>query len=84
MAMARLRGMKDEPGCPLVEEDLQEMSESITEQAQAGTGYWSEIFTGKPSMIPRLAYRTLLGCAVHFLQQWTVRSNFTAAEHRIR
>lgn len=70
MSLARLRGMKYQPDCPLVEEDLQEMSASIAEQSQAGTGYWSEIFTGKPSNIPRLVYRTVLGCAVHFLQQW--------------
>lgn len=71
MSMARLRGQKKNPECPIVEEDLQEMSESIAEQVQAGSGYWSEIFTGKPSNIPRLVYRTALGCAVHFLQQWT-------------
>lgn len=71
MSMARLRGMKDQPDCPLVEEDLQEMSESIAQQTHAGTGYWSEIFTGKPSNIPRLVYRTFLGCGVHLFQQWT-------------
>ncbi|ORY00957.1 and other transporter-domain-containing protein [Clohesyomyces aquaticus] len=30
-----------------------------------------ECFTGQPSSIPRLVYRTMLGCAIHFLQQWT-------------
>lgn len=71
ISMARLRGTKDDPDNPLVEEDLQEMSESIAEQAKAGTGTWMECFTGKPSNIPRLVYRTILGCSVHFLQQWT-------------
>jgi len=71
MSMARLRGMKNEPDCPLVEEDLQEMSENIAQESKAGTGSWLECFTGKPSKIPRLAYRTFLGCAIHFLQQWT-------------
>jgi MFS transporter, SP family, sugar:H+ symporter len=69
--MARLRGVKDDPHNVLVEEDLQEMSDSIAEQMKAGTGTWLECFTGKPSNIPRLVYRTALGCAVHFLQQWT-------------
>ena len=81
MSMARLRGNKDQPDCPLVEEDMQEMTESIAEQAKAGTGSWLEIFTGKPSNIPRLVYRTLLGCAVHLLQQWTGVNYFFYVRH---
>ncbi|KAK5168893.1 hexose transporter hxt5 [Saxophila tyrrhenica] len=71
MSMARFRGMKDDPNCPLVEEDLQEMSSSLAEQSKAGVGSWWECFTGRPSHLPRLVYRTFLGAAIHFLQQWT-------------
>lgn len=71
MSLARLRGMKDDPANELVVDDFKEMQESILEQRKAGQGTWLECFTGKPSGIPRLAYRTLLGMAIHFLQQWT-------------
>lgn len=70
-SLARLRGMKNDPYNALVLDDFKEMQESIAEQNKAGQGTWLECFTGKPSQIPRLVYRTLLGCAVHFLQQWT-------------
>ncbi|KAF2835118.1 general substrate transporter [Patellaria atrata CBS 101060] len=71
IALARLRGLKDDPHNSLVEDDFNEMQESIAEQSKVGSGTWSECFTGKPSEIPRLVFRTLLGCAIHFLQQWT-------------
>lgn len=71
MSIARFRGLKDEPESPLVEEDMQEMSESLAEQSKAGVGSWWECFTGRPSHLPRVVYRTLLGVAIHFLQQWT-------------
>lgn len=71
MSLARLRGMKDDPHNELVMDDFKEMQESIAEQNKAGQGSWLECFTGKPSMVPKLAYRTFLGCALHFLQQWT-------------
>ena len=71
MAMARLRGVKEDPNSPLVEEDLQEMAESIAAQSKAGVGTWYECFFGSQVNIPRTVYRTLLGCAIHFLQQWT-------------
>lgn len=71
IALARLRGLKDDPNNELVSNDFKEMQESIAEQAQAGQGTWLECFTGKPSMIPKIVYRTLLGFAIHFLQQWT-------------
>jgi len=70
-SLARLRGMKDDPNNPLVEGDYQEMYSIISEQNKVGQGGWMECFTGKPSGIPRLVYRTFLGVAVHFLQQWT-------------
>ena len=71
MSLARLRGMKDDPHNKLVMDDFKEMEESIAEQNKAGQGTWLECFTGKPSGINRLVYRTILGCAIHFLQQWT-------------
>ncbi|KAI1334032.1 high affinity glucose transporter ght1 [Xylariaceae sp. FL0016] len=71
MAMARLRGMRDNPHAPLVENDLAEMYGVIEKESRAGTGSWLECFTGQPSGIPKLCYRTLLGIGVHFLQQWT-------------
>ncbi|KAK1754749.1 hexose transporter 2 [Echria macrotheca] len=71
MSMARLRGMKDDPNHPLVERDLREMYDSIEKERSVGVGSWAECFTGRPSGIPRLVYRTFLGVGIHFLQQWT-------------
>ncbi len=71
MAMARLRGLVHDPNHELVNSDFKEMEDSINEQKSAGQGTWVECFTGQPSGIPRLAYRTLIGCALQFLQQWT-------------
>jgi len=47
------------------------METSILSQKSAGQGTWAECFTGQPSGIPRLVYRTFLGCALQFFQQWT-------------
>ncbi|KAM0817039.1 putative General substrate transporter [Seiridium cardinale] len=71
MAMARLRGMKDDPHNQLVEYDLKEMRDIIEKESSAGTSSWLECFTGRPSRIPKLLYRTLLGISIQFLQQWT-------------
>ncbi|KAF2786776.1 general substrate transporter [Melanomma pulvis-pyrius CBS 109.77] len=71
MSLARLRGMKDDPYNELVLDDFKEMQQSIAEQNEAGQGTWMECFTSRPSEIPRLVYRTFLGCAIHLLQQWT-------------
>lgn len=71
MSLARLRGMKDTPTHKLVNDDFDEMETSIREQHSAGQGTWLECFTGQPSGIPRLVYRTFLGCGLQFLQQWT-------------
>ncbi|KAF2683280.1 general substrate transporter [Lentithecium fluviatile CBS 122367] len=70
MSLARLRGMKDDPHNELVVDDFKEMQESIAEQAKVGQGSWAECFTGS-SGLPKVVYRTLLGCTIHFLQQWT-------------
>ncbi|KAK1998787.1 general substrate transporter [Colletotrichum falcatum] len=68
MSMARLRGLKDDPHCELVEKDLQEMFRVIEEESRTGYGTWLECFTGS-SGIPKTVYRTLLGFSLHLLQQ---------------
>lgn len=83
-SIARIRGVKNDPNSEIVEADFQEMSISITAQAQAGHGSWIEIVTGRPSNIPRLVYRTMLGCAVQFLQQWTGVNYFVSVHSRHR
>lgn len=70
MAMARLRGMKDDPHNDLVEDDLNEMKAILEKERQVGQGSWAECFAIN-SDIPKLFYRTVLGVLVHFLQQWT-------------
>lgn len=71
IAMARLRGLKHDPNNPLVNEDFKEMEDSINEQKSAGQGSWKECFARSSSGIPRVVYRTFLGCALQFAQQWT-------------
>lgn len=78
LAMAKLRGMKDDPNNPLVERDFREMQEGIEKEKSVGNASWLECLTGKPSNITRLAYRTYLGCALQFLQvrcQFNFRSS---------
>ena len=71
MSLARLRGCAHDPNNAFVNEDFREMQESIAEQAKAGQGSWKEGFTDQRSGIPRLVYRTFLGCGLQFFQQWT-------------
>jgi len=71
LAMARLRGVKGDLDNVFVERDFREMREAIEAEKSVGNAGWVECFTGKPSGITRLAYRTYLGCALQFLQQWT-------------
>ncbi|QPH18270.1 hypothetical protein C2857_003274 [Epichloe festucae Fl1] len=70
MSMARLRGLKHDPYNELVEDDVNEMKQILDKERQAGTGTWLECFRPRAD-IPKVLYRTLLGIAVHFLQQWT-------------
>ncbi|KAM5385458.1 hypothetical protein ACJZ2D_001099 [Fusarium nematophilum] len=70
IAMARLRGMKNDPNNKLVEDDLNEMREILEKEQQVGRGGWLECFNPRTN-IPKLVYRTFLGMAIHFLQQWT-------------
>ncbi|KAK3344265.1 general substrate transporter [Lasiosphaeria hispida] len=71
MSMARLRGMKHDPKNPLVERDLRDMYASIEKESSVGVGSWLECFTGRPSRLPKLVYRTFLGIGIQFLQQMT-------------
>ncbi|KAJ2900775.1 high-affinity glucose transporter ght2 [Zalerion maritima] len=71
LSMARLRGLKNDPHNKLVEDDISEMYAAIKKEERHGVGSWVECFTGRPSHIPKLVYRTFLGMAIHFLQQWT-------------
>lgn len=70
MSMARLRGLKHDLNNTLIEEDLNEMRENLEKEKRVGTGSWLECFSPN-SGIPKLVYRTFLGIAIHFLQQWT-------------
>ncbi|KAI6785489.1 High-affinity fructose transporter-like protein [Emericellopsis cladophorae] len=69
-SFARLRGMKDDPGNPLVEDDINEMRTILEKEQQVGSGTWLECFNPNTG-VPKLVYRTLLGVGIHFLQQWT-------------
>merc|ERR1712224_923061 len=69
-SFARLRGMKDDPGNPLVEDDINEMRQILEKEQQVGSGSWLECFNPNTG-VPKLVYRTLLGIGIHFLQQWT-------------
>lgn len=68
LAMAKLRGMQDDTSNTLVERDFREMKDAIEAEKSVGNASWLECFTGKPSNITRLAYRTYLGCVLQFLQ----------------
>ncbi|KAL2173447.1 MFS sugar transporter-like protein [Thermothelomyces heterothallicus CBS 202.75] len=71
VSMARLRGLKHEPHHPLVEDDMREMRGILEKERAVGVGGWSECFIPRPNGVPRQVYRTILGVAIHFLQQWT-------------
>ncbi|KAL2265830.1 hypothetical protein VTJ83DRAFT_6930 [Remersonia thermophila] len=79
MSMARLRGLKDDPRHPLIEEDLAEMRGILEKEKAVGVGSWLECFVkrrrrrsdGGGNGVPKQVYRTYLGVAIHFLQQWT-------------
>jgi len=67
-ALARLRGLKDDQDNELVMVDFREMKMILEKENKVGTGTWLECFTSKS---PKVVYRTYLGMAIHFLQQWT-------------
>lgn len=69
IAMARLRGLKDEPNHPTVESDIQEMFAIIESEEKTGVGGWLECFSSARAGIPKVLYRTVLGVSIHFLQR---------------
>lgn len=73
MSLARLRGLEHDPTHRLIERDFVEMREVIETERSVGTGTWVECFTGGGGSAgtPKIAYRTLLGIALNFAQQWT-------------
>jgi SP family sugar:H+ symporter-like MFS transporter len=71
LSMARLRGKKDDPQHPLVEDDLQEMYALLEKEQKAGVKGWLACFSDLKSGVSRTTYRTVLGFAIHFFQQWT-------------
>lgn len=71
MAMARLRGLKNDPTNALVENDMNEMREILEKERSVGVGTWMECFVPKKNGVPKQVYRTALGMSIHFLQQWT-------------
>jgi SP family sugar:H+ symporter-like MFS transporter len=70
-SMARLRGMKNDRHHDLVEDDMREMREILEKERDVGVGNWVECFVPRPNGVPKQVYRTALGVAIHFLQQWT-------------
>lgn len=71
MSLARLRGMKHDLHNDLVNADVTEMYALLEEQSRAGVGGWMECFKTSAQGTPKVLYRTLLGIAIHFGQQWT-------------
>lgn len=70
LALGRLRGLKHDLQNKLVQDDLNEMKEILEKEERVGQGSWAECFSPSAE-IPKTLYRTLLGIAIHFLQQWT-------------
>lgn len=71
MSLARLRGLKDDPNNKFVEDDMREMREILEKEKAVGVGSWTECFVPRKNGVPKQVYRTMLGMALHFLQQWT-------------
>lgn len=70
ISMARLRGLKHDPHGSIVDADIREMREILEREHAAGTSTWGDCFK-TDVQVPKVLYRTLLGFAIHFLQQWT-------------
>ncbi|KAK3386688.1 general substrate transporter [Podospora didyma] len=71
MSMARLRGLKHDHKHNLVEDDMKEMREILEKERSVAVGTWKECIIPKKNGVPKQVYRTLLGVALQFLQQWT-------------
>ncbi|KAF5703619.1 low-affinity hexose transporter [Fusarium mundagurra] len=74
-SLARLRGMMSDVKNPVVEDNIQEMRILLEEERKVGQGSWLECF-GVRNKGPKVLYRTLLGMAVQFFQQWTGANYF--------
>ncbi|KAF4480180.1 hypothetical protein FAGAP_12085 [Fusarium agapanthi] len=74
-SLARLRGMMSDVKKPIVEDNIQEMRILLEEERKVGQGSWLECF-GVRNKGPKVLYRTLLGMAVQFFQQWTGANYF--------
>ncbi|KAG5752021.1 hypothetical protein H9Q70_005308 [Fusarium xylarioides] len=74
-SLARLRGMMSDVKNPVVEDNIQEMRILLEEERKVGQGSWLECF-GVRNKRPKVLYRTLLGMAVQFFQQWTGANYF--------
>jgi SP family sugar:H+ symporter-like MFS transporter len=70
LSMARLRGCKDDLHNPFVQDDLNEMREVLEKERSVGLGSWLECFVPRKTGVEKQVYRTFLGIAIHFLQQW--------------
>ncbi|KAF4457139.1 hypothetical protein F53441_927 [Fusarium austroafricanum] len=74
-SLARLRGLLNDDTNPLVEDNIHEMRLLLEEERRVGQGSWLECF-GMNNKAPKILYRTLLGMAVQFFQQWTGANYF--------
>lgn len=70
LALARLRGVKSDLNNRFIERDLNEMRENMEREKQVGNSTWIECFY-RGTEPPKIRYRTFLGMAILFLQQWT-------------
>lgn len=70
LALARLRGCKDDPANKWVQADLDEMRDVLERESKTGLGSWAECLVPSKSRVPKQVYRTFLGIALQFLQQW--------------
>lgn len=71
MAFARLRGLKHDHRHELVEDDMKEMRTILEKELMTAKGTWKECFVPQKNGVPKQVYRTILGVALQFLQQWT-------------
>ncbi|KAF4972877.1 hypothetical protein FSARC_648 [Fusarium sarcochroum] len=75
MSLARLRGLTHDVNNPLIEDNISEMRLLLEEERKVGQGTWTECF-GVNNTQPKILFRTLLGMAVQFFQQWTGANYF--------
>ena len=69
-SLARLRGRKDDLQNEYIQADLDEMREILEKERAVGLGSWIECFIPRKTGVEKQVYRTFLGIALQFLQQW--------------